>query len=166
MKNWMGKKFIAVVLKLASQRYRNNEQDSKSSLVIYSALLGLSIVATIQLLQVPELDLPLTISLYAFAVNIPPLAVMILSIRDSLDYEYNVPFRWLADMGLATGLISLLAVVSIFWHFSWIAGVLVIVSGAVAFHVYTIYLHALKIANRGNQEETQDPGTTNNHDEQ
>jgi hypothetical protein len=103
-------------------------------LLEYSALLGASVVATIQLLQVPQLGLSLLISVHSFAIAIPVLALRIYEIPESLsaDAPYDFSYPWHNGMMWIGWGSSLLGLTCLFWHFSWVAGTLVVACGVFA----------------------------------
>lgn len=103
-------------------------------------------------------DLPLTISVHAFAVSIPLLAVLIfmrtLVIESS--YTYDVEPWWKTGMILGGVFTNLIGVVAIFWHFSWLAAILVTICGILAWLLGLESIFVLERVGSKDQGEDQD----------
>ena len=84
--------------KYASTKYETNSREAKLwtelELALDTAFVALSVVAIIQVLQVSELDIPLTISIYAFATTIPLQAVMVVIARQMKYFKYDFYWGW------------------------------------------------------------------------
>jgi cation transport ATPase len=97
------------------------KQETETRILAVAGLLGTSIVAVTQLLQVPELDAYLTISACAFAFAIPILAIQLWLARWTSYQKHDVDWGsltiWLGAIASVLGLASL------FWHFSWLVGI-------------------------------------------
>jgi len=114
---------------------------------VNGALSAICILIVVQLLGQESLDIPLTISLYCFAIAIPLLALITffrrispalkrfalfsMEIKIPSSFENNAEFQsWLNNqpiripitLGLASKLFPLVGIISFFWHFSgWVA---------------------------------------------
>lgn len=112
--------------------------------LVYSAFLGVAVLAVIQLLPLAELDWPLTFSVISFAISVPLLAgtVYIINTSRRADYEYEVETWGTFLMDLAGILLNLGGIMWLFWHLWWAAGVLFFLSSAVAFAIFIHYLNA------------------------
>jgi hypothetical protein len=142
--------------------YKSNRD---SNIVYLSALGGVALVATTQLLQASKLDLPLTISIYAFAFAIPLLAGEILIQRQMSLYKYAAltDVTFLAQVGL---FIATIGVASLFFHFSWFTGVLFGVGSGLVYGSLSKWLAVAKAINEENNHEdsqTSDQGTASIH---
>jgi len=145
--------------KYRPQSYKPDRASYQFWIVRYSALLGVSVIAAIQLVSL-SLDTPLTISAYAFAVSIPLLAIWINIQMVKADSE-RVFVIWgervLLYAGVTTSLVGLTA---LFWHISWVAAVLLVVSGIFASYVLGRYRQISKVLNTEDQEDTAQEGST------
>jgi hypothetical protein len=110
---------------------------------LFTALLGVSIVAVIQIVGRSEVDRSLFVSLYAFAVAVPFLGVFIwtgdlfVTNKPSLD-------RWYYNfVGVAGSLASLIGIGAIFWHFSRTIGVIFILCSLFGFCVLIAFSKAI-----------------------
>jgi hypothetical protein len=52
----------------------------------------------------------------------------------------GVPAKWLRNIGIIGPYISLIGFIAIFWHFSYVIGIVFIIATAV---VYLIYMHSV-----------------------
>jgi hypothetical protein len=139
-----------------------SEVDTKSMNIVvleYSALLGVSVVGVMQLLQVPQLDLPLYISVIAFAVAIPMLTYGVYQVRWLQQYRYHIPSPWIDGMGWFAMLASLLGLIGIFWHFWWVAGTLFILCGSAVFVFALVFSSAIEKANAEANRDSEEPRT-------
>jgi len=131
-----------------SEQYR---RDSELNAIVVSALLGISIIAITQLLQTSP-DNFLLVSTYAFAIAIPVLTAHLALHRDATRRRYDV--EWGHDWLFLTGLIAPMAgVVSLFWHFSYIAGVLFLIASGIAFGWFVQWQTIVEILNRPYQDD-------------
>jgi hypothetical protein len=100
--------------------------------IILGTLGGLSIVAVIQLMSLDTIDLPLTTSLYAFAVAIPSTGAIIFATQMagviiSTKVDPSEPMRFLGFIFAVCACIApLIGMAGIFWHFSRIIAVVFI----------------------------------------
>ncbi len=117
------------------------ERDKRSTLV-YSALLGVSVIAVVQLLSLEELGWFLSISVLFFALAIPALTATVYIINQSRkgEYQYEVQTLWTFLMDLAGVLFSLAGITGLFLHLWWVAGVLFVLFIAAAFAILMHYL--------------------------
>ncbi len=123
------------------RRSPRRERDKRTT-VAYSALLGVAVIAVLQLLPLAELDWPLTISTLSFAISVPALTatVYIINMSHRADYEYEVETRGTASMDVAGIVFSIVGVAGLFWHLWWAVGVLFILSLVAVFAVFMHYL--------------------------
>jgi hypothetical protein len=99
--------------------------------LIYAGLLGLAAAGVIQLSDKSDLDIALTIEVWAFAVAIPLLAVGLIT-----DYARragtSIP-SWRDLIGLAGSLAAVVGLGGLFFHFGTTPGVLFAVCCVVGF---------------------------------
>jgi len=131
------------------------QAQARESLKIASgALVGLAVVAMVQMLSLNVLDLPLKVSICSFAISIPLLSAVFISaiVETSFDFSVDKPFL-LKAVALGGYLASLIGVPALFFHFAIYAGVIFIagsVIGVLAVNVYDRKLRALEGTNLEN----------------
>ncbi|HYZ65110.1 MAG TPA: hypothetical protein VE574_00110 [Nitrososphaeraceae archaeon] len=133
-----------------SEQYR---RESELNAIAMSALLGVSIIAIIQLLQTSP-DNFLLVSTYAFAIAIPVLSAHLALYRDVTRHKYDV--EWGHDWVMWTGMIAATTgVVSLFWHFSYIAGVLFLIASGIAYGWFFEWQTIVEILNQRNNDDSE-----------
>jgi hypothetical protein len=93
---------------------------------VLSGALAIAFVGVTQLLQVKDLDTPLTVSLYAFVVAMPLIAAALVLV-DVVPRRMGNAYILEVWAGFAGVQFSFVGMAGIFWHFSWFAGALFIV---------------------------------------
>ncbi|HEX8918277.1 MAG TPA: hypothetical protein VF898_07225 [Chloroflexota bacterium] len=79
------------------------------------------------------------ISILAFATALPFLAVMVLINHAQAGYRY-VSYPGYVTLAILLGQGgAFVGVVAAFWHISWVAGLLLLVSGGVGLGIYAVY---------------------------
>lgn len=63
--------------------------------IICAALMGLGVVAIVQMLSVERLDVSLKVSVFSFAFSIPSLATAFLSDRADAEFGIRGKHKWL-----------------------------------------------------------------------
>ena len=103
--------------------------------LVTAGLLGLSTIAVLTVLTMPQHDTSLEISLFSFAVAIPLLTgAYFIRVRESF-YETRIN-KWYVDfIGVAGIFAGFIGIASIFFHFSIIIGILFIISAIFTFAV-------------------------------
>lgn len=105
----------------------------------YGGLIAIGTVIIQPFLTVSSLDLTAMIAVISFAIALPHLAVMVL-IEDWPSPEGYPSLRLLPSIAKSLGLtFSMIGIGAAFWHISWIAGVVVSVSGIGAFIALSYY---------------------------
>jgi hypothetical protein len=106
-----------------------NDDDERSRTldkVALGALVGVGVLAVFQLLTLNQLDTPLKLALYSFAISIPLLSTYLAVLTSATPAIYNsMTSKW--SYGLAAfggGLTGLVGFTAVFWHFSAKLGVL------------------------------------------
>ncbi|HYH66969.1 MAG TPA: hypothetical protein VD866_19900 [Urbifossiella sp.] len=123
------------------------------------AVLGLCLVALVQLLTVKsnELDIPLTVALSCFAVAIPLLTARIVILEIEEELEYTQLF-WYETMFIVAILPAFAGVAAGFWHFDWWLGAIFLVSSVVAMATVAHFQSVIEELNRKPNPGAQ-PGT-------
>lgn len=106
-----------------------NQKRNEQRRIIFGAFLGTSVVATIQLISIQSLDLPLTFSVYCFAVSIPLLTLGLYTAMIESREQFTVesrPVLYAEELGVLAAAGGILA---LFLHFSYPALVLVLAIG-------------------------------------
>ncbi len=114
--------------------------------VVCTALVGIDVIAVIELLGTP-LDSALTTSLYCFAISIPFLAAYSLILASATWYEQIVGKWYLYIVGIVGIVEACVGVGAIFWHFYWAIGLLFIGSSLFAFMVWLAFDAAIRRSN-------------------
>ena len=126
----------------------NSKSNYDKGRLIFTALLGMSIIAVVQIVGRTELDISLIIALYCFAVAIPFLASFIWMI-DSVSDPKKLADAWYYDfVGIIGALGALAGIGAIFWHFSKIIGVVFIVCSMFGFCSMIAYSNLLERASK------------------
>ena len=133
--------------------HQNWRENIRAVIAIDSGLLAIPLIAAVQLLQVPksDFDVPLTLSVYAFAVSIPLLAGNLLGAVLTYTYSHLLQVSRLLRLMLAVTsrlgrLAASVGITCLFWHFTWKAGALFLVVSVVSLIVTAAYYTALEEA--------------------
>ncbi len=91
------------------------------------ALIGLALIAIVEMLSLPVLDIPLKMSVFSFAISIPVLSAVILCmINDSVfnqkPHGEGIHRAWFFGVFM-----SFLGIAGLFFHLSLFAGLLFVV---------------------------------------
>lgn len=101
--------------------------------LLYSGALGIAVFALVQFLQLPNLDVSLTIGLYCFAISIPFTATgIVLLTQRSIDPPEFVTLVF--NVGGIVGLLaSVLGMACLFWHFCPAVGIVFTIASISAY---------------------------------
>lgn len=120
---------------------------SEHNKIACGALVGLGVIAIVQMLSVNSLDAPLKVSVWSFAFSIPSLSVMFMcSITESqFGFTTNKKiYAWaLGDLWYFGHLASFVGISGLFFHFSIIAGLIFVVTTVFGFTVFVEFDRAL-----------------------
>lgn len=133
---------------------QTEQAQARESLKLGSgALVGLSVIAMVQMLSVNGLDLPLKVSVFSFAISIPLLSAIFLSaiVETSFDYSVDKPF-FLKAVSLGGYLASFVGVSALFFHFAIYAGVIFTGGSVIGFLAVTLYDNKLRALEGTNLE--------------
>ena len=133
------------------RKYEVKPEWTQQALVVYGGLIAVGVVILQALIPAQSLDLPLFISILAFAIALPFLAVMVLVNHAQASYRYASYPRYLTVVILLGQGGAFIGVLAAFWHISWIAAVLLLISGGIGLAVYAAYAKQLA---RDNPAET------------
>jgi hypothetical protein len=105
--------------------------------LIYGALITIGVLMVQPFLTAPSLSLAATISVIAFALAIPILAALMLVNREETFRGRRTPSKLVAIGNGVGQSAAFIGIVAAFWHISWIAGVVVLVSSFVAMGIHS-----------------------------
>jgi hypothetical protein len=132
-------------------RYKVSEIYVKFKTLIITGLLGVDVLAVFTFLTMNEIDLSVTISLYATAIAIPFLVLLILTSLVEERYKYYVT-PWYMNYAEILGTFgSIVALGAIFCHFSWIVALIFVLTCIVAFIFIMLFADEMKKANKNNE---------------
>lgn len=130
-------------------RVRCQHESSRRSALSYSALLGVSVLATVQIISLPELSTSLMLSTVCFAVAIPFLTSTVytdISVRKE-DGKYEPTGGWALLTDPLGILASWFGLTEIFIHLWWLAGMLFTLASITALAVYLQSIWTMAKAN-------------------
>lgn len=134
-----------------NETYKISVESLKFEQIITTALIGISAVAVIQLLQVTALDVPLKVSLYCFAISIPMLALYLLIILSKPNYKLQSDM-WADQIAVYTGgFCSVVGIAAIFWHFSVSIGITFIITSIFAYILIRIWVSRMNRINHSDE---------------
>jgi hypothetical protein len=105
--------------------------------LIYGGLITVGVLIVQPFLTATSLDLAATISVIAFAVSIPILAALMLVNREETFRGRRTPSKLVAIGNGVGQSAAFIGIVAAFWHITWIAGVVVLVSSFVAMGIHS-----------------------------
>jgi hypothetical protein len=113
---------------------------AKQNNLMYGGLIAISVVILQGFLSTPSIGVSGKISVVAFAIALPLLAVLILlgELHPGDPTPSNVTYeitKAVAMVGSVTG------VVAAFWHIDWLAGVAIFAAGAAGLGVYSAHFN-------------------------
>ena len=134
-----------------NRKYEVKPEWIQQALVVYGGLIAIGVVILQALIPAQSLDLPSLISILAFAIALPFLAVMVLVNHAQASYRYASYPKYLTVVILLGQGGAFIGVLAAFWHMSWIAAVALLISGGIGLVVYAVYSMQLR---RDNQADT------------
>jgi hypothetical protein len=132
-------------------RYKTSDAYVKFKTLITTGLLGVDVLAVFTFLTMNEIDRSVTISLYAAAIAIPFLTLLILTTLVEERYQYYVTPRYIAFAEILGIFSSIVALGAIFWHFSWIVALIFVLTCIVASVFLMRFANEMKKANKDNE---------------
>jgi hypothetical protein len=94
-------------------------------------------------------DIPALISVLACAFTLPLLSLQILAAFDDVSRKFTIADTLGLKIAYWIGSVyALLGIVAAFWHISWVAGLVVLISGLVGRLVYVDYRQRLRRLDR------------------
>jgi len=105
--------------------------------LIYGGLIGIAVVMVQPFLIATSLDTSATICIVAFSVAIPLLAALVLVNRQEVFRGRRTPSVTVTVTQAIAQLAAFVGIVAGFWHITWVAGVVMLVTGLVAVGVHS-----------------------------
>ena len=122
-----------------NRKYEVKPEWTQQALVVYGGLIAVGVVILQALIPAQSLDLPLQISILSFGIALPCLAIMVLVNHAQASYRYATYPRYLSLVILLGQGGAFIGVFAAFWHISWLAAVLLVISGIFGLVVYAVY---------------------------
>ncbi len=137
-----------------NKKFEIKEEYTRESTAILAGLIGIGVVIVQALISNRVTDLPAMIAFLAFAIALPMLSMLVILTSLYTRYRYaSFPLYLTAAYVLGEGG-AVLGVVAAFWHLSWVAGVLILISGLFAVGVYFTYTRQLQKDNASEPDKT------------
>lgn len=112
--------------------------------MIYVGLIGIGIVLVQPFLTEDSHDASALICIGAFALAMPLLAFLMMINQMQSAHRYAASTRYVSAIQGIALLSGCTGVVAAFWHMSWVAGVIILVSGAAGLSAYSAYYARLE----------------------
>ncbi len=126
------------------QKYELKKEAIGESNAILAGLIGISVVILQALISVNAADPPAVIAVLAFAIALPVLGTLVMLNVVLARYRYaSFPAYLTLAYILGEGS-AVVGVVAAFWHVTWVAGALILVSGLVGVGTYFAYSRQLE----------------------
>ena len=135
------------------RKYELREEWAQQTGVIFAGLIGIGVVIVQALIGINATDPPAVIAMLAFAIALPLLSTLVMLNVVQTKYKYaSYPFylTFAYVVGQSSAVVGIIAA---FWHVSWIAGVLIIISSLVGLAIYLAYSRQLEKDNLPAQPE-------------
>jgi hypothetical protein len=128
---------------------RHEQEWIRQNNLIYGGLIGVGVVMVQPFLATPSPELPARVCVVAFSVAIPLLAALVL-LNEQEAFERHAIRSRLTNVAKAVSqALAFVGVVAGFWHIWWIAGLGVVISGAVGVAVHSAGFMGLVRAGSG-----------------
>lgn len=112
--------------------------------IMFGALVGVAIVALVQMLSVNSLDVSLKVSTYGFAVSIPSLTAVVLCLMDEARHGIAMYRTRLLLLMLAGSLASFVGISGLFFHFSSYAGITFVAGSVIGFVIWIQHMQKIE----------------------
>jgi hypothetical protein len=121
------------------KKYEIKEEYTRQSSAIQAGLITMGVIIFQALIGTGATDIPALISLWSFALAMPLLAALVMLNLRQAKYRYATYPYYLTFAYVVEEFGAFVGIVGAFWHVSWIAGVLLLVSSTVGLAVYLAY---------------------------
>ena len=138
-------------------KYEVRPEWTQQTTAVFAGLIGIGLIIVQAFLSSGASDTPATISVLAFALAIPLLAALVMLNNAQAGYKY-VSYPWYYSLAIMfSEMCAFVGVAAAFWHLSWIAGVLVTISGVFGLALYIAFSARLE---KDNAVQVADPSPT------
>ena len=120
-------------------KFEVSEDYKRINDLLSGGFLGISLLIFQAFVTLTALDLALLIALCALAVAMPLLAACIVLNNILWVVKSGSRSRWILFIRYLSPICAIVGIIAVFWHLSWVAGVLVAISGSMAYLVCTYY---------------------------
>jgi hypothetical protein len=127
--------FTQAVMKAPQRTESVRDRPTKDIEALEAGLLGVSVVALLQMLSLPTLDMALTVALYSFIVAIPSVAVFLLHVTTLEVHTMDAVIEsfWMSLASIIGPVAAFTGIVSSCFHFSIYMGGLFLVFSIITF---------------------------------
>lgn len=126
------------------QKYELKAEWVRQTSAVLAGLIGIGVVIVQALIAINATDLPAMIALLAFAIALPLLGTLVILNVVLAQYKYASVPVYLGFAYIVGEVSACVGVIAAFWHVSWIAGVLVVISGLVGLAIAAAYSRQLQ----------------------
>src|SRR5262245_2541843 len=126
-----------------NQKFELKAQWIRQTNVILAGLIGIGVVIVQALIAINATDSAAMIALFAFAIALPLLGILVVLNVTLVEYRYASYPVYLSFAYIVGEASACVGVIAAFWHVSWIAGVLVVISGLVG--LATAYSYTMRL---------------------
>ncbi len=129
------------------QKFELQEEWIRQSSAILAGLIGISVVIVQALIANKASDPPAVISILAFAIALPMMGALVMINVALARHRYASFPGYLTFAYLLGECSAAVGVVAAFWHVSWVAGLLIMVSSLIGLGTYFTYIKQLQREN-------------------
>ena len=137
------------------QQFEVGEDYKRINDLLYGGFIGISLLLIQAFVSLTTLDLPLLIALFALAIALPLLAACIILNNILWVVKYGSRSRWILFIKQISPICAIIGIIAVFWHLSWISGVLFSISGGIGYLVCTHYYAQVLKKKREEEHEEQ-----------
>jgi carbon starvation protein CstA len=134
------------------QKYTFDEKRDYGRRLIFGGLIGVSVVAVIELINTTVWDRSLRLALYFFAASIPILAMSIVVDTLKSHFKYSVTPAYMFYANLSGITLTLIGLTALFWHLSSLSAVIFFISSISALAITITYHRLLRTVNEESNE--------------
>ncbi|MWB96227.1 hypothetical protein GON26_17835 [Flavobacterium sp. GA093] len=135
------------------KKYYVKEKHQQENLFITTALISMSMIITIQLINEKLNSLQLTIALYCFAISIPLLVGSIAALYLEKLYKIRAHIWYLWICNFFGCLLSIVGIGAVFFNFNWILGTIFLLCSLFTLFVIASYTGLLEKINDDNEKD-------------
>lgn len=135
------------------KKFYVNEKHHRENLLIATALISVSMIITIELINQKTKSTELWVALYSFAISIPLLVGSVASMYLEKLYTIRASIWYLNICNIIGCLLSLVGLCAVFFNFNTIIGVIFLTTSLFVFFVLFKYTDLLEKINTENQKE-------------